>query len=665
METTKCPFSSLIECVNRHRKEFETVKTPLAEHEAKIAKVRLDFKHARSSLLHAESQNPDPEGGDERILELAMECGRELEKLDYNFKAARELEEMQYARATAPIRKALCIEVVQLLGVALVRECLQHLDEAQDNQQQERFTPERDIALQGQPTQSHAANLSKSLSRKRRAVDRHIKIPSKRNKLAAQQSRKVDGEPIKLRQAILRPARNRNRQSERHARASNGASADRHHESLKPMVPGRIYRTFYKSWCLALLLPTQNLEAVGVPETMETLGLTKNIPECYVYDSESQTFSWQRLYEDGGELESKRSYPVMYFDGAEFPGRASVGWVEADNLQEYDMTGPRGLTEHHKQAELYLEQMKSSHLDQNSPLRERDSQFSFDSPQNNEATHRQRSSSHELAVVEGHAAMEQDQASTSTGEVIDGVSTAKQAARDIHEDSNSSPITGDRISLDRETTHEVDEHLHYNSMPGSPGYEPDTAHAVSASGGSPGICRVSDNSPRGFSPRYSDQEFQSDGVILVRNGIGNELARLPPTTAHSSFRIQPAPLNSDLVRQTTGLKGSIASETATPSHQQMLGRFPPPPTNCAPGETSDLRLPPIQNVWASMLPMHPQLSSCPAPAPVPAAITKAHYQTSAHPVYRKLLPHSSFSGRRVLASTHGWPRPKAEHVFQR
>ncbi|OAQ57906.1 hypothetical protein VFPPC_14913 [Pochonia chlamydosporia 170] len=134
--------------------------------------------------------------------------------------------------------------------------------------------------------------------------------------------------------------------------------SERLHESLKPRVPGRIYRTFYKSWCLTLLLPKQNIEAVGVPETMETLGLTKNIPECYVYDSESQNLSWQKSYEDGEELESKRSYPVMYFDGTEFPGGASVGWVEVDNLREYDMAGPRGLIEHHKQAELYLELSK-------------------------------------------------------------------------------------------------------------------------------------------------------------------------------------------------------------------------------------------------------------------------------------------------------------------
>lgn len=164
MAITKCPFKSLIECVNHHRQEYENVKTPLAEHEARIAEVRLDFEHTRSGILQAEDQNTDPEDCNDRILELAMECGRELEKLDHNFKAVREQEEIEYERAITRIYKANCTELIELLGVTLVGECLQHMDEAQPSQQQENLTPERDVELQGQTAQCCRANLCKSFS---------------------------------------------------------------------------------------------------------------------------------------------------------------------------------------------------------------------------------------------------------------------------------------------------------------------------------------------------------------------------------------------------------------------------------------------------------------------------------------------------------------------
>ena len=425
-------------------------------------------------------------------------------------------------------------------------------------------------------------------------------------------------------------------------------------------------------------MPTHNLEDVGVPETMQTLGLTKNVPECYAYDSQTQTFSWEKQYEDGGELESERSYPVMYFDGTEFPERASVSWVKVHDLREYDMTGPRDLLEHHKQAELYLEQMKSSQPNSISSLQEPDSQFFSDSrkllqvntngntlidwvAQNNEETDPERLSSRQRGTFERHATLEQDRASTV--EAIDSVSTAEQEVRDIHEESKRSPITGDRISLDRETTPDADGYVHYKSTPRSPSHESDPADLVSASEASLSTSQFNDNSSRVFSTTYPSQEFQSDGAIPAQNGKGNAPARLPPTTDHSAVRMQPIASNFDNLRQSTDLNGSIASETAISGHQQMLERFPPPATICVAGNMPNLRLPPIQSVWGRMPPMHTQLTPGPAPAPAPATITKTHYQTS---VYRKLLPRTSLSNEvpQPMAPVFEWDSPLPRVVVE-
>ena len=97
----------------------------------------------------------------------------------------------------------------------------------------------------------------------------------------------------------------------------------------------------------------------------------------------------------------------------------------------------------------------------------------------------------------------------------------------------------------------------------------------------------------------------------------------------------------------------------------MLERFPPPATICVAGNISNLRLPPIQTVWGRMLPMHTQLTSGPAPAPAPATI-KTHYQTSAHPLYRKLLPRSSLSDEvlRPMAPVLEWDSPLPQLVVE-
>ncbi|KAH8659671.1 hypothetical protein BGZ61DRAFT_284168, partial [Ilyonectria robusta] len=135
----------------------------------------------------------------------------------------------------------------------------------------------------------------------------------------------------------------------RRRRAGMGQPADdssrRQHEDFDAVIhptPGEIYLAYWemsRNWSPVLLLPQDRLDNVGVPDTLEGLGLMDHVPKCYVYDQRMKKFKWQEAYENGGPLVAKREFPVMYFDGLKFPERSSVGWVAAGDLRTFDVKG--------------------------------------------------------------------------------------------------------------------------------------------------------------------------------------------------------------------------------------------------------------------------------------------------------------------------------------
>ncbi|KAM0554144.1 hypothetical protein ACHAPJ_006943 [Fusarium lateritium] len=128
-------------------------------------------------------------------------------------------------------------------------------------------------------------------------------------------------------------------------------------QAVADLEGGQIYRVYWKlskQWLAALLLPMHDLQDVGVLESIESLGLLKDLPQCYAYDHRSKVFSWKDGYEDNGPRVSARKFPVMFFDGSPFPSKSSVAWVSADNLEIYDASA-QGLIEHSQQVLQYLE----------------------------------------------------------------------------------------------------------------------------------------------------------------------------------------------------------------------------------------------------------------------------------------------------------------------
>lgn len=109
-------------------------------------------------------------------------------------------------------------------------------------------------------------------------------------------------------------------------------------------TPGQIYLGYWgkakKSWPV-LLLPNANLEDVGVPDTLEGLGLLEKLPPCYRYNTTTKTLEWKEGFEYGGEKVAQRWFPVMFFeDGLKFPSKSAVGWLPAHDLEVLDIESP-------------------------------------------------------------------------------------------------------------------------------------------------------------------------------------------------------------------------------------------------------------------------------------------------------------------------------------
>lgn len=152
--------------------------------------------------------------------------------------------------------------------------------------------------------------------------------------------------------------RSRDRANE-NVQTSDGSRRQlKYFEAITEPIPGEIYLAYWqksKDWSPVLLLPHCHLDNVGVPDTVESLGLTVDVPACYVYNHSTKEFSWREGYEDGGLLVTKREFPVMYFDGLKFPEKSAVGWVAAEDLKAFDVNGSNSsLVPHSKSARSFL-----------------------------------------------------------------------------------------------------------------------------------------------------------------------------------------------------------------------------------------------------------------------------------------------------------------------
>lgn len=102
---------------------------------------------------------------------------------------------------------------------------------------------------------------------------------------------------------------------------------------------GDVYAAYWrksKQWYGVVILPLGSFKPLDLSGSIEDLGLLNELPPCYVFHAETQSFGWAKGYEENGPNVTRREFPVMFFDGAVFPDSCSVGWIQARDLEVYD-----------------------------------------------------------------------------------------------------------------------------------------------------------------------------------------------------------------------------------------------------------------------------------------------------------------------------------------
>ncbi|PWI65216.1 hypothetical protein PCL_07266 [Purpureocillium lilacinum] len=317
-------------CTAQCVQELDAIKSPQCEYDEALSTVNARLDEAWQSLYS--SQN-DSERSD--LQKKIVEYGRELERLKVTFEAGLEDAEASYRSRIEVASAEYHQDLIAALGPALVQRTLQKL-------------------------LASAKGDTESAKRKRRRVTRYPSRPRKQRRTAAEAPNSEKGDTASHRQE------QRSRSSPAPLIRDQVTSEGQQKNQVKVPTPGEVYLTPWGSSSArsaVLLLPTNNLRDVGIPYTLDALGLTKHVPECYEYSRRQKTFRWRKEYEDGGQLAHQRQYPVMYFDGLDFPRKSAVGWVAVEDLWSFDANDTKAckLIEHAWQVRKYLSEREEPH----------------------------------------------------------------------------------------------------------------------------------------------------------------------------------------------------------------------------------------------------------------------------------------------------------------
>ncbi|EXM16494.1 hypothetical protein RAB80_018328 [Fusarium oxysporum f. sp. vasinfectum] len=140
-------------------------------------------------------------------------------------------------------------------------------------------------------------------------------------------------------------------------------TANNSHGVIQPKA-GELYLAHHKQsqfWLAALLLPLADLHTVGISATIESLGLSKDIPNCVVYNLDSEQFEWRDGYGDGEAFAHERRFPIAYFAGPEFPDSSAAEWIAAEDLRILDESSLQSPVPHCHVMRAFLERRTEHH----------------------------------------------------------------------------------------------------------------------------------------------------------------------------------------------------------------------------------------------------------------------------------------------------------------
>ncbi|GKU08197.1 unnamed protein product [Fusarium langsethiae] len=116
-------------------------------------------------------------------------------------------------------------------------------------------------------------------------------------------------------------------------------------EAVISLKAGELYLAYHKRsqrWLAVLLLPLTDLHSVGISGTIESLGLSKDVPSCVAFNVNSSEFEWRDGYGDGEAFSHQRKFPVAYIMDLESPDRIATEWIGVEDLYVLDKSSIQG-----------------------------------------------------------------------------------------------------------------------------------------------------------------------------------------------------------------------------------------------------------------------------------------------------------------------------------
>ncbi|KAJ6436769.1 High-osmolarity-induced transcription protein 1 [Purpureocillium lavendulum] len=255
----------------------------------------------------------------------------DLYLLESNYNSNLEQATSEYEQRTEAVVQRLCDKLIATLGPGRIKHSLRGLE------------PQRlDEYLLGDYSTS-AINGAKGV-RPTAILETAAGVAQGQDKDTTAATRRgvkrrgvntTDSETATKRPAIAENGPRLSRRQRKRKNRNIGGNDQDQQAAPEDVIPGNIYLVWERSkmWSAVLLLPTDAMDSIGVPETMETLGLSANPPDCYVVDTRSKQYKWRKGYEDGGPRVAERIYPVLDFDDLH---KRRARWVTANELKAFD-----------------------------------------------------------------------------------------------------------------------------------------------------------------------------------------------------------------------------------------------------------------------------------------------------------------------------------------
>ncbi|KAG7403209.1 hypothetical protein Forpe1208_v016535 [Fusarium oxysporum f. sp. rapae] len=352
-------FEKIEEVVAGYAFKLSSVRSPAEIYKEKTVEIRGRIAQLWTSLELA------PAPGKSSLQDSIVKLGGQLKELEIKYEAGVQDEEKAYNRALQEIADALRYELLEIIGPTKIESYLRSISsensDRQDSNNAAVTCQPHDATLQaigakeacvpkGMPENRHTSPTTTPYKRRRTSPE---PMGRKRHQVEKDDPRTKLGNSL-----VSCPAVRPSRRGTRHSHRRHGdkrSITDEDFEGITNPDAGSIYLAFWeksKDWFAVLLLPMQDLESVGISGSIESLGLAEVLPRCYC--DKQDGFSWAEGFNDGEPLVMEREFPVMYFDGQDFPAKSAVGWVSARDLRQFDVNNKNSLVPHIRSVRKFL-----------------------------------------------------------------------------------------------------------------------------------------------------------------------------------------------------------------------------------------------------------------------------------------------------------------------